>query len=137
MSGKASANLVIGGVLLAQKATEPSLLSMSAFHPKRTFAHNIELSRLGRRLSLPPLHFPIEVPQFHRPVASPAFRHFNSSTIIVGFKLAQMADVAAESVHEIQSIPGHNAPPIRGLARKWHRAEQTTTLETFSQPIES
>src|SRR5256885_7736295 len=53
---------------------------------------------------IPALQLAVPVPQFHRMVIVPLLGEHQRRTVIVRLELAEMIDVAAEAVHEIETI---------------------------------
>lgn len=60
------------------------------------------------------LQLAVAVPQFHRAVFLPAFGDQQRSIIVRGFELAEVVDVAAEAVQEIQAIVTQPLSPPGG-----------------------
>ena len=60
------------------------------------------------------LQLAMAVPQFHRPIFLPAQRDGERSVIVRGFELAEVIDVAAKAVQEIQAIVTQPLSPPGG-----------------------
>ena len=87
---------------------------MSAFDPLLT---------LGGIFGLgdgPHPHYTGAAPQLHWPIATEPFRFVNGSGVLFRFELADILDVTASRVEEIQPVTVHFMPPDNTIPQPVH-----------------
>ena len=69
----------------------------------------------------------VAVPQLHRTILAPAFSDRDGRAVVRRLELAEMVDVAAEAVHEIEAVITHAPTPPGAEACVYHLVSGVAT----------